>query len=702
MSGSLPPPSHTPLIALPAASLDLETTGLNVRRDRVIQVGLVALSGGTVLDAPRINRLVDPGIPIPATASRITGIVDADVAGASGIAEVLAAVAAALDGRVVIGHHIAFDLAVLRHEADRVGATWTDPPALDIGHLVGALTPDLPDMGLETVAGLFGVPIIGRHTALGDSMAVAEVFARLVPRLRDVDIRTLGEAQSLAAQRRDFTLREASAGWHAVPGEMAGESAAPRAVRVDSYLFSRSLREVMSAPPAFIAPTASLLEAAQAMVARRVGALLVGDPAAPPLGIVTERDLLKQIAAAATDGRMAVGSVMTAPVEGLEGDELLYRALARMDHRGIRHLCVTDSRGIAVGVVSQRDLLHHRARAEMVIDDALETASDPAGLALALSRVPSAAEGLVGEGLGGVEVARVISRELRAVTGRAAELAIVRLAEEGRGPPPAPWCLLMLGSGGRGESLLSADQDNAVIHLGLNVDDAWFGAFGALVADFLYEAGIPRCAGGVMAANPTWRGSRLDWLDRIEDWLRRARPEDLLNVDIFFDLRPVAGSAEIGDLLFGDAVTAASRSRPFLGLLAQSVERMVPQFGLFHRPRLDGGRQDLKRDGLLPLVGFARALALRVRSTARATPDRLADAARAGRIGERDAASLVEAHRLLLTLILRQQLIDLRDGVRPSSRVELKRLGREDRDRLRASLKQIAGIAGTVRSVMAG
>ncbi len=701
MPGSLPPPSSTPLVALPGISLDLETTGLDVRRDRIVEIGVVALTGDKILQAPRLDQLINPGIPIPAKATEIIGRGDADVADAPSFAAFFDTLRDAIAGRVLIGHHIAFDLAVIRHEAARAGVDWIDPPNLDIGHLMSALQPTLPDFSLESVTRQLGVTIENRHSALGDGMAVAEAFARLLPLLRQADVRTLGEARSLALGRQDFQLREAAAGWHSAPGDAPEKPAEPVAARIDSYVFSRHLRDVMSAPPLFISGATPLADAAREMIERRIGALLVGQADAPPEGIITERDLLR----AAADDRLCDGSVvvselMTTPVAGMDGEEMLYRGLARMDRMGIRHLCVSDHQGLAVGVVSQRDLLHHRARAEMVIDDALEHAADTTELALAFSRIPQAAEGLVSEGLGGVDVARVVSRELRAVTGRAAELAIEHLENAGRGGPPAPWCLFVLGSGGRGESLLSADQDNALIHDGAEADDGWFAKFGALVADFLDEAGLPRCTGGVMAANPHWRGTQAAWRERAENWVQRARPEDLLNVDIFFDLRPAAGDYALANHLHKMAVETASRSRPFLNLMAQSVEQVAPRFRMFGRPVLKDGRRNLKRDGLLPTVSLARSMALRVGSTARATPERIADAVNAELIGERDGASLIDIHGQLLTYILRQQLTDIHQGVRPSSGVAPKLLSRAERKRLNAGLKNLESIVGDARSIM--
>lgn len=700
MPGSLPPPSSTPLICLPAMSLDLETTGLDVRNDRIVQIAAVALSGGQILDTPRLVQLIDPRMAIPPASTRIHGFADTDVTGKPTFADFAPSLLEMLSGHVVVGHHIAYDMAILRHEAARAGVPWFDPPTLDLGQLVGALDRTLPDLGLETVAAHFGVAIGKRHDALGDAMAVAECFQKLIPVLRGADIRTFGEALALAMQRQDLLQRETQAGWHAQPGDAVGVTReAP--VRIDGFVFSRRLRDVMSAPPVFVPTETLLVDAAKVMCEKRIGALLVGDPAKPPAGILTERDLLRAVA----DGRAraletTVDQMMTGPVIGMAPDDLLYQALGRMDAKGIRHLCVVDRKGIVEGMISQRDLLHHRARASTVIDDAIYEATGPAELAMAFSRVPQVAQGLLAEGLPGPDIARVVSREIRSLSKSAADLAARSMLEDGLGEAPAHWSLIILGSVGRGESMLGADQDNAIIHAGTDADDAWFRELGTRIAQHLDDAGIPFCQGGVMAKNPEWRATVGGWRDRVEQWLQRANPEDLLSIDIFFDLRPVAGDLELGNVLIEDAVAAASKSRPFLGLLAESVEHYAPRFGMFGSLRTEDGREDLKRDGLLPMVSFARAIGLASGSLARATPERLRDAARAGRIGERDAETLIKAHRHLMTLILRQQLSDIREGKRPSNKVEIGMLNKDDKRQLKESLHKLADIVGDVRSFM--
>ena len=165
---------------------------------------------------------------------------------------------------------------------------------------------------------------------------------------------------------------------------------------------------------------------------------------------------------------------------------------------------------------------------------------------------------------------------------------------------------------------------------------------------------------------------------------------------------PVAGAAGLGRELHAVAVDAAGRSPAFLALLAESVAAMSPPVGLFGRLRAIDGRVDLKMGGLLPLVGAARTLALRIGSQARSTPERIQDASAAGRVSSSDAETLVRIHRTLLTLILEQQLEDLAAGVPPGSRVEVRRLSRAAQSSLARDLRVLDDTLKVLRSSIAG
>ena len=203
----------TPLEHLPVLVLDTETTGLEVSRDRVIAIGGLRLVGGRMYRATSFDHLVNPGTPIPPRSTAIHGITDPMVADAPPFAEVYATLRNAMKETVVVGHQIAFDLAMLRAECARHGCAWDEPRSLDTLLLVATLVPGLVGASLDIVADELGVSIHGRHTALGDSLVTAEVFASLLPRLADRGITTFGEAVAFSRQAKYLIRAQAKAGW---------------------------------------------------------------------------------------------------------------------------------------------------------------------------------------------------------------------------------------------------------------------------------------------------------------------------------------------------------------------------------------------------------------------------------------------------------------------------------------------------------
>jgi DNA polymerase III epsilon subunit-like protein len=108
----------TPLDALldPGfVAIDVETTGLNPRRDAIVAVAAIPFEAGR--SRPGFVTLVNPRRPIPAQSTAIHGINDAAVATAPSIVEVLPRFDSVCTRRIVIGHDVAFDVAVLEQSA---------------------------------------------------------------------------------------------------------------------------------------------------------------------------------------------------------------------------------------------------------------------------------------------------------------------------------------------------------------------------------------------------------------------------------------------------------------------------------------------------------------------------------------------------------------------------------------------------------
>jgi DNA polymerase-3 subunit epsilon/CBS domain-containing protein len=276
------------------------------------------------------------------------------------------------------------------------------------------------------------------------------------------------------------------------------------------------------------------------------------------------------------------------------------------------------------------------------------------------------------------------------------------MRESGQGEPPVPYALVVLGSAGRGESLLAMDQDNAVIFERGDPDgpeDRWFAVFGEHVADILHQAGVPYCKGGVMARNAAWRGSLATWLSRIEHWISRSRPADLLSVDIFFDLRAVHGDGALAMKIRQAAYAAADGQTAFAKLLVDAV-RIPTSLGLFGGIRTEGGRIDLKGSGLFGLVAAARAMAIRYHVMDRSTPARLAAVKALVHASESDLDALMEAHGVFLDLILAQQVEDAAHGLPPSNAIAVKRLPARAQERLRAALQAVVHVDDLARDLL--
>ncbi len=698
----------TPLIGLDAMVLDTETTGLDARKAWVVEIALVPLTGGRLDDGASVRNLVRPPTPIPNEAIRIHGIDDGAVADAPTFAEVWPALSSRIAGKVVIGHSIGYDLAILKRESDRAGLAWQAPRALDLRLLAEAAAPELPDYALESLAAWLEVEAGPRHSALGDALTAGRIFLGLLPQLRARGIRTLAEAER--ACRAQTAARDAHhrAGW-IEPGIVADADEARALLSIDSYPYRHRVRDVMTSPARFIAADTSVADLVKCMAEERISSLFVGrdgtHPTPESTGIVTERDAMRSIAASGADAlRLNASEIASRPLAVVPADALAFVAMARMNKLSVRHLGVVDESRTIVGALSARDLLRFRAEGSVSLGDEIATAADVPQLGRAWARLPEVAAGLLGEGLSGREIAALVSHQVAALTERAAVLAEAHLLADGRGAPPCPYALVVLGSAGRGESLLAMDQDNALIFADSSeaaTHDLWFAAFAKHVVDILHEVGVPYCKGGVMASNPQWRGTVSTWRQRIDDWVRHSRPQDLLAVDIFFDMRGVHGEVALAEQLWRQAFNEAKGQAAFAKLLVESAGETRAGLTFLGGFRTDKGRIDVKKSGLFGLVTAARALAICHHVVERSTPARLAGLKTLGR-SETDLDALSAAQEVFLALLVAQQIDDIDRGVPPSNTIEVKRLSRQDRERLRGALKAVAHLDELTRDLLFG
>lgn len=198
-----------PILDQPLASLgytvfDTETTGLDPARDAIVQIGAVRIFNGRVLAQEVFDQLIDPQRPIPAASHAIHGIDDAMVRGRPPIEDVLPAFHAFCADTVLVGHNAAFDMRFLALQEGASDVRF-DHPVLDTLLLSALLHPGQDSHSIEAVAKRLGVTIAARHAALGDALATAEIFAKMIPLLAEQGVHTL--RQALAAAQKTWYAR---------------------------------------------------------------------------------------------------------------------------------------------------------------------------------------------------------------------------------------------------------------------------------------------------------------------------------------------------------------------------------------------------------------------------------------------------------------------------------------------------------------
>jgi DNA polymerase-3 subunit epsilon len=162
-------------------ALDLETTGLTARIDRIVEIGAIRfLENGQ--EVARYQSLVNPGRPMPASAYAIHGLSDEQLAGARGARDVLPEFLEFLGqpgATVLLAHHASFDAGFLGCELSRAGLESPGHFLVDTLALARRHLPHLHSHRLDFLTMHFGLDPEGPHRAVGDSLRVKELWLRL-------------------------------------------------------------------------------------------------------------------------------------------------------------------------------------------------------------------------------------------------------------------------------------------------------------------------------------------------------------------------------------------------------------------------------------------------------------------------------------------------------------------------------------------
>lgn len=451
-----------------------------------------------------------------------------------------------------------------------------------------------------------------------------------------------------------------------------------------------AVKHLITREPIFVAPDTTVQEAAQLMSTTNVSSVLVSDD---PPGIVTDRDLRRRVLAAGRGPDTPVSMAMTRPLMQIDAEAPVYSAMMRMLEAQIHHLALTQE-GRIVGLISATDLLRFQSQNPIYLQHQLNALHDPAELARYSREVNRTVEMLQRGGLAAPQIGRIVSTLNDTLIAR-----LVQQAEAKLGAPPVPYAWIVFGSEGRAEQMVLTDQDNALVYAEATpAAQNYFSDLAAFVVERLITAGFPPCPGGYMATN--WCKPLDAWLAIFADWIERPEPQALMEAGIFFDFRRVYGDLSLEPL--EQQMLAAQRNSIFLAYLAQAANAFAPPLGFFNRLRSEDGYIDLKKGGIAPVVGMARALALAAGSRERSTIERLAAAVQGGVLSSEGADNLNGAFEFFLHLRLRTQLAAIHAGQTPDNRVRVKALTTREQRLLKDAFVMVREMQDAVTSQLQG
>jgi DNA polymerase-3 subunit epsilon len=158
--------------------LDCESTGLEPTEDRIVEIAVARFSFAEIFE--QYESLIDPGCPIPATSQEIHKISAEMVQGKPKIEEVLPALLKMIDGHIIIGHGIGFDIALIAAEAKRhqIPTKIQEAPLIDTLRMA-RLYGESPINSLDKLRQHFNIEPQGVHRAMSDVIVNIEVFKYL-------------------------------------------------------------------------------------------------------------------------------------------------------------------------------------------------------------------------------------------------------------------------------------------------------------------------------------------------------------------------------------------------------------------------------------------------------------------------------------------------------------------------------------------
>ncbi|MBI1423119.1 MAG: CBS domain-containing protein [Gammaproteobacteria bacterium] len=456
--------------------------------------------------------------------------------------------------------------------------------------------------------------------------------------------------------------------------------------------------QLIARKPITASPDMRIVDAARLMTDEGLSSLLLVENGALT-GLITDRDLRSRCIAAGRDITQTVREIMSTQVRTIDSTATLADALLLMNRHNVHHLPVMQDNEVA-GILSSTDLIRQQGHHPLQLVRSIHKAQTLTELVDASAMLRDLQAQLFNAHTPAYRLGQIMSSIGDALTQR-----LLTLAQTELGEAPIAFAWLAAGSLARQEMTAGSDQDNALLlsdDYAADTHGEYFARLAQFVCDGLDACGIVHCPGEVMASNPRWRQPLKSWREYFTHWILHPDHKGVMEACNFFDLRVIAGDAELLQQLFPAAVAQASANQIFLAHLAANATRHRIPLGFFRQFVLVSDDEhhdqlDIKLGGLIPLTELVRLFALAAGVTRVNTYERLQAMQGSSVLSQSSAADLHDALDILNTLRLRHQALQHTQGLPPDNFIDPQSLSQVERQ----SLKQAFSILRDLHKLLA-
>ncbi len=473
--------------------------------------------------------------------------------------------------------------------------------------------------------------------------------------------------------------------------------------KTESFPYGESIRTVMVTPVFTCLPDDKLSHAIKEMSKRNISSVIITDIEGHPVGILTERDLLRWLARFRRDipiDRLTVSQLMTPDPITLSPDDTIYQALSLLSLKGIKHLPITED-GKVKGIVTLRQLLKLRHPEPLTIINDIHNAKNIDELKTIKDKLPQLAADKLSIGINSLDIVTMISLINHDLHKRAIDMALKEL-----GQPPHDINIFVSGSHGRMESLLTADQDHGMIIEDTDTyyeNQQYYMNLSLKLSEMLNHIGYVYCPGYIMCMNPTWRKTVKEWKIQIIYWFESQISALTRYLTILYDSYPVYGNIKLFNEVKDFSFLVLKEHHEALRVLHEEEGSHKVPIGLFGNfiTEKDGphrGELDIKRSGLIFIVESVRILAIMNGIKETTTIKRIEALVEKGVIHKDDGEYFESAFVILLHYALKSQIKKFTKGQPLDTFLKPSRLSSRDRDLLKQAFKAVSALQELVSS----